>query len=361
MKKIGIITFQESNNFGAMYQAYALQQVLEDLKFDVDIIDYHSKEKEEQYSNCLSKNRTFLQNINVVFSKRIYDKSRVKFQEFRNQYLKLTPEKYDKTNIIKLNDIYDYFICGSDQVWNPDNIYGDRTYFLDFVEDNKKKISYAPSIGLNSVGERDHYMLSEGISKFSGLSCRESSGIKIIKELTGRDASLTLDPTLLLKRSRWESLVDDNLTQKPYILLYNLDYLPRMVRFAKKVSRATGLQVVNPIRTVRDYKDGFVSPIWGPSEFLNGIYNANYVITNAYHGILMSIIFQKNLIVFGKKEKEKSTENRINDILNIVGLFDRKEPTSLEVLEDKIDYNDVFKKLTPYVDSSIEYLKRNLL
>lgn len=353
---IGIITFQESNNFGAMYQAYGLQKFIQQQGYNAEIIDYHSREKESQYSTRFSKHRSLLQNINIMLSKPLYSISRKKFDAFRGKFLNITPARYTHDNISVTNALYSAFVCGSDQVWNPENIKGDLTYYLNFVDSPIRRISYAPSVGIEKIDEKDISDFVTGIIGFPHISAREQSAVELIYKMTGKEAVLTADPTLLLDDQQWTSMLTGSVSKKPYILLYNLDYTPRMVSFAKKASRTTGLPVLLPVRTVRDFKDGFKPRIWGPEEFLNAVYGAEYVITNAYHGLLMSVIFEKEVIVFDKKKMKNGTGGRLNDFLSIAGMTDRKGDEDIEILNRSVDYDSVKHHLLPYRERSRRYL-----
>ena len=359
-KKVGIITFQESNNFGAMYQAYGLQTAIEELGYTPEIIDYHCIAKEAQYSNRFSKDRTILQNINVMLSFGIYKQSRIKFDLFREKYLLLSECKYDKRQLNGLNSCYDAFVCGSDQIWNPDSVKDDGTFFLDFVSNVDKKIPYAPSIGITVISEEYRDLWIKYFNNFVTLSVREQSGATVIEQMTGRKAQVVLDPTLLISKKKWESILEPRVYEKPYILLYNLDYTPAMVDFAKRASKETGLPVLLPVRTIRDYKDGFKCYVWSPQEFLSAIYGAEYVITNTYHGMIMSVIFHKKLIMFDKKCSKNATGKRMDDFLNMVNLSHRKSDGSLKILSEDIDYDKVDLRLEEEKKRSLTYLKESI-
>lgn len=356
MKKIAIITFQESNNFGAMLQAYGLKTAVEKNGCYAEIVNYHCRAKEDQYSTKPSKNRSFLVNMNILLSRNIYSKSSEMFDAFRRNYLGLSSHIVQFDELQALNGQYDAFICGSDQVWNPKSIKGDTTYFLSFVEDKRKRISYAPSVGLTSIPSEYRNMFAEGVKQISCLSVREATAAKIIKELVGLDAKVVVDPTLLIEQKQWEKIAGERVFKDDYILLYNLDYTPDVIRFAKQLSKRVGLPVLMPVRTVRDYKDGFKGCIWGPEEFLAAVRDAKYVITTSFHGMMMSVIFEKDFFVMDKKSGKNQLSSRIDDFLELAGLQNRKFKGDFSAITEKVDYSNVKKKLEPLIKESQCYL-----
>jgi hypothetical protein len=175
MKKVGILTFQNANNYGAVYQAYGLQKTIEKLNCQVEVINYDS------------------QNMGL---KSIQTKN---FNDFIHRYLNLTNEYVDKQQIPKT--YYDCIVSGSDQVWNPLLTFNDTTYFLDFVDKGVKKLSYAASIGLNdSLFKDNKEVFDKYIPSFDAVSLRENTHVSYIKTIVNENTPVTasIDPSLLL-------------------------------------------------------------------------------------------------------------------------------------------------------------------
>jgi len=351
--KIVILTFQESSNYGALFQAYALQTKIEKLiNSKCEILNYHSTYKATQYSINLKKSLAVF--LNKLFSKFIINKVRKNSSSFKKRYLNIAKKVfYSSEQMKELSGQYDLFFCGSDQVWNAINTGEDSTYFLDFVKDINKKVAYAPSIALPEIPENLIDFYKKNINGFMFLSVREESGAKLIEELTDKKAEVVLDPTLLLNQDEWLSISKPINYKKPYIFVYYISYLPQLINFAKKLSKETGLQVILPLRTVRDYFTGFNCKIISPEHFIDSIANAEYVVTNSFHGIAFSVNFKKEFFSFGK------------DFLKLIKLQDRFIDNNFldnEILQNyiKINYSKVSQILDSEKKKSIEFIKSAL-
>ena len=223
--KIGIMTFHGARNYGAVLQAYALQQFL--LSFDLEcrIIDFVS-EPLKDYTGLYPKRNGWRSVIKNLLMLR-YHSPRVarekNFEEFINGFLLLTDRHYTfEEELYSLNDEIDVYVVGSDQVWNTTKAETGSAYFLEFVNEKKKKIAYAVSLG--NAGRDDLTLYENSIRKFDFISCREQSGAKVLSQLTGGDIRTVLDPTLLVKNEIWEDLTSQlPPLYKDYIFYYSLD------------------------------------------------------------------------------------------------------------------------------------------
>ena len=353
--KTAILTFQESYNNGALLQAYALQTVLTELSNErCDILNYRCPYKQAQYSGRFNKN--LLVYINKTISRRIQNEIKKKADSFRDKYLNITNKIYSSSiEMTELNNRYDKFFCGSDQIWNPFNTGGDETYFLNFVEDSKKIASYAPSIAISNIPPQFNNMFIKNINRFRHLSIREKSGQK-------------LDPTLLLNKEEWNQIKQPINNGKPYIFVYYISYLPQLIKFAKELKRETGLEVVVAVKTVRDYVTcilhGFTARIISPNEFVGGIADANYIVTNSFHGTVFSVNYEKEFFAFGNKKGLAKGNSRIMDFLDLLGLSERfniDTKSIKEFLMKPVEYKEVKKKLSIEKEKSLSYIKSALL
>ena len=359
MKKVGIVTFQESGNYGALLQAYALKTAIGELGYSAEVINYHSKEKEGQYAS-FSLHRSPLVNLNTLLSAGITKKVRGCNDAFRRDMLALKPEQLDREGMKGLNGSYDMFVCGSDQIWNPRSVKHDGTYFLDFVDDPARRVAYAPSVGISALDEKDLPFFRSGVEGIPHLSVREKSGAELIKQLTGKDALVVLDPTLLLRREKWEKLTGENKRKKGYILLFMVGYSPKAVALAKSLAKEKNLDVLTPIKTVRDYKDGFKSFLGGPLDFLNAIRHADYVITTSFHGLMFSTLFQKQFLIVEKSAAKNEGACRIHDFMDMTGLRDRIYADDPARIDDPIDYSAVELAVEGLRERSLQYLASSL-
>lgn len=287
MKRIGIITYNWADNYGAVLQAFALKKTLADLGGESKVINYYPNNKEPFNIRQKAKDILF----------RSWNKAvREMFEVFRKDFLSLSAE-VRRGDLPSLNEGFDSFVAGSDQVWNFEcNGNGwDTSYMLDFVDKAEKKFSYAASFGKETLSEKEKEKAAPLLKDFNGISVREKSALAIIKEITGKDALLHLDPTLLLSKEDWASLAQ-KIPQENYILLYLMNANEKIINYAKSLSRITGLDIVY-ISTHPLTKYGLKPKAPHVREWLSYFLKAKYVVTNSFHGLAFSINFNKNFFV----------------------------------------------------------------
>ena len=217
------------------------------------------------------------------------------FMEFSKTYINETDYIVSKKHIPEnLSDRYDYFITGSDQVWNPDNLHGTSFFFLTFAE-QYKRIAYAPSFGVSEIKPEFIEDYKEWISGMYKLSVREDDGAKIIKKLTGRESPVLVDPTLLLTKEKWLSIAKEasNKPKDKYLLTYFLGGIPTQYKKEiKKTAKENNLEIIN-LGDIKE-KDTYQT---GPSEFIDYINNCSVMFTDSFHGTVFSILFEKPFVV----------------------------------------------------------------
>lgn len=359
--KIGIITFHNSDNYGAVLQTLALQKKLSELNNDVYIINYICKSKINMYKIFrINKNNSIKSNIRAVID--------IPFRVIkRRRICKITKTMYNISNDIfyssseieKADLNYDIYICGSDQVWNYENTKFDKTYFLNFEKKYNKKMSYAASFGINQIDKKYEKEYIELINEIKYLSVREETGKNIIKNLTNRECEVVLDPTLLLNQEKWISYTNTRNRYKNYILLYSLNNKKEIYSIAKKLSNLTGCRILQ-INTggLKDLASTFKNIIPNPLEFVNLINGANYIITDSFHGTAFSVNLNKNFFVYlGKGLKSHS---RIIDLLTKCGLTDRIIIENKELDLSDINYNEANKILESEREKSMNFIINSL-
>lgn len=212
-KQAGILTFSYSSNPGSVLQAYALQQTISEMDaMECSIINYQKTAADKP---IVGRNvfcgpvKTWTPGKIISWVKRliVYPLRMEKYEcFFREYYHNFRELPYSREELQETNRAYDVFVVGSDQVWNLDSISVDETYFLDFVTDAKKKVSYAASFGQKGVPERGAESASQLIKDFSAISVREQQGVQTVRELTGREAEWVLDPSLLRSKQEYASM-----------------------------------------------------------------------------------------------------------------------------------------------------------
>ena len=355
--KISTLTFQESLNYGALLQAHALQRVLAGMGHDAEIINYHSKAKEAFYQGKLDKSKSLANNINKLLSFGLRRRRKRVTDAFRRQQMALTPRVYTtKDELARYAGSRDYVICGSDQVWNVVSTRHDATYFLDFVADSDQKIAYAASFGIAEIpaGEVGYYQ--QHLASFTKLSVREASGITLLKTLVNKEATVVLDPCLLLTAAQWDGIAQPTPVQAPYIFVYYVNYSKKLIDYAKAISAQTGIKAIICARTLRDLKDGFKDVNLGVAQFVDAVKNAAYVITNSFHGTVFSIIYRKQFISFADQRKTHDTTGRVVGLLNELGLQARLFAGDRQAIFAEWDYAQVESILAEKRQASLQFL-----
>lgn len=354
MKNIGILTFHypENKNFGAILQSYAMVMLLKKLNYSVKLIDY--KFKEYSFIDKL-KNRITGSN----------------FFQFKKDFLYCT-EAVPEEKLKELNKNFDAFVVGSDQVWRMKWLQNKvRHYFFDFVEDKKLKISYAASFGVDfwEGNESLTNEVKELMKRFDSISVREESGIKICKEIFNVDGAVNvLDPTLMLNREDYEIIINKtsnlkSITKDKYIASMILDetkYIAEEIKYIGNILNLKVEQIKGKNKNILGKKVVFYNKV---GKWLNYIKNANLIITDSFHCVVFSIIFNKEFIVLANPERGIA---RLENILKKIGLENRlfidiKTLKNSKVLEEKINYSIVENKLKKYREKSLNFLTNALL
>lgn len=363
--KTGILTFHRAYNYGSALQAYALNRVLNDEAGTAETIDFRNVCQDELYTifNHGKSPKDLVRNFLSLIKYRQLKQKKKSFDDFINNEIKLSGlTTYDRRELEELNDQYDYFVCGSDQIWNVFCSDFSEVYLLDFVNDKSKCISYAASIGIGEIPEENKKMFSELLKGYKAISVREKRGAELIKPLVNQNVSVMPDPVVLLGREQWSELAEDAVIKGKYILGYYIGDVPGMRDFAVKLHKKTGCKVVVINKNIRDllyYNKKYYSA--GPKEFISLIKNAEYVCTDSFHAVMFSIIFHKNFWVFIDGKKQNSG-TRIINILEKAGLTDRAVNGSSEnlLIDKEIDYSGIDEIIKDMREQALNYLNQNI-
>lgn len=373
--KIGQITWWR-NNYGSILQALALQRKVEELtEGDCEIICQYGK-KVTSFSNLRDK----LVNIGIWETcKRIFGKytfrgvrKRTKrMEKFVADNIKISKESYNENTIIATNDLYDTFICGSDQIWNPSLSPVNSFYWLDFVKEGKKKISYAPSVGVNKFSEEQKEIIKNNLKCFDGISCRENSGTKAINDALEKEACVTvLDPTLIVEKDLWDSFSNKRLISQKYIFTYMLRGTKQQRKLIKKFAKENNLIIVSipflECDNLNMYDLCFANiKIWDadPADFISLIRHAEYVFTDSFHSMIFSTIYHKNFYTFPKIGKNQ--QNRIlnfqDEIIGSSRMISGVEDLKCEIEKVKpINWKIVDENIKNKRKESLDFLVKSL-
>jgi len=356
--KIGIITFHFPINYGAVLQTYALYKTLTDMGHDVEIIDYQPDYHVKKYAWSWRYCGLHIRNL-------ILPKLHRKFDKFRKTHLKLTPRLYSSLDdLITDSPVADAYICGSDQIWNPDLTSLDPAYFLQFGGENIKRIAYAGSFGKSTLtqGERSKIKLyTEGLDF---ISVREQSGLEIINSICKKGGERVVDPTMLI--NDYGSIAKPASRNKRFVLVVNLQNNPLLRYTSDLISKELGLPLIilnNLSMKLWNQKGKRLYP--SPEEYLSLIQDADYIITNSFHGTIFSLIFKKPFLTTPLNGKDAVKNNRINGLLESCGLSDRfvenfSKTKIIEQMKKRIDWNQTMISIEIQRNKSLFFLQNAL-
>ena len=353
MKKIGIATFCKANNYGAVLQAYGLSQYLQK-ENEVEFLDIKFNPKVENTQKENVKKSGVVQKI-------VGKVKKIKFEQFRKENLKISSEViHGYKDSAELQDKYDYYIVGSDQVWNTDITNKTKAFFLDFVK-NKPKIAYAASYGKDNLNEIEKKWTEECLKDFKAISVREKQSATYLNKKLNINASVVCDPVFLLTKEQWIDKINLKNKNKSYILVYymeNNSTLESIISNIRKIYNCPiiaikgGVQKLNGIKHI----DGL-----GPKDFLKTIYNAELVVTNSFHALAFSIIFNKKVIAFEHSKWNLRIANLLKLTDNNKKIITLKDDVDESLLKEKtINGDKAYSKLLPLIKESKEFLKKSI-
>lgn len=351
MKKVGILTFQYANNYGAVLQAYALRKKINSLEgYEAEIINYVPEEfsyslplnTEESYENMLKK--------------------RTCFERFLNEYCGIKKPMIHKV----CGNEYDYYCVGSDQVWNFQMESVNVNYLFAYLDEIAVKFAYAASIGMNIESARVYKKLfAQYVSKFKGVSLREQEQVSFISEVSGLACRTVADPTLLLKAEEYKGIIAKNsLRDKPFLFFFWLPHdheLMKGVEFVNMLARKYDISIVHSIPGAAPYmfcKDDGCMMYEGVENFLWYIQNAKIVVTNSYHAMLFSMQFQTPFYAFAVH----SMRSRFDMLIEKMGIGSRMVDSYKDATQvsDVMDFSGIQQQIVCEREDSLVFLKKML-
>ncbi|PKV50976.1 polysaccharide pyruvyl transferase [Aquimarina sp. MAR_2010_214] len=364
--KIKTITCHEVYNHGASLQEYALLAFLKSLGHDAQTIHYKPDYLSNHFNLWRISNPRYEKNIilkTVYLIIKLPERLKVlkrkkNFDEFSRRFIESTVKLY-KTNEELKADVpeADAFICGSDQIWNSFFPNGkDPSFYLDFVPNNKLKISYAASFAIDKLKDDIKDFVKEKVSKLDHISTREPSGIDILIDLGIDRATQVLDPVFLLTPVDWEKLSAPK-KEENYIFVYDCDSDSLIQSFATKMKEKYNCKIVTVNSNIK-YADEDYS-LEGPDIFLSLIQHAKFVISNSFHAVAFSIIFEKQFTVFNRFEKINTRMRDVTRLLEIpeVLVLDQEQVQNYDYV---IDYEKMKPKLSSLINHSKSFLQNAL-
>lgn len=367
MPSVGLITFHFAHHYGAQLQAYATMKAVEGLGSGCEIIDYrlpHTTLTNQIYKRGGA--RAALSNVHTALHHSALRRRYERFDAFVEKHMTLSPARYTSlADLTAAPPRYDVYLAGSDQIWNP-YIYKtqqfDEAFLLTFAKEGRK-VAYAPSLGVSSLPDDKAAQLRAYLSGYAALSAREKRGSDLLTQITGREVSVVLDPTLLLTGADWAQLAAPPARQGDYILCYFVSDPAEIAPYAQELSRRTGYPIVQ-LAGARRKIDGAGELVLdaGPEEFLSLFQHAAYVCTNSFHGAVFSLQFSRPFFTaLSPKERSEPTFSRIYSLLSRLGCAGRiiglpeTDPLTLAP-----DYGAIHQRLAAARVDSLAYLRAAL-
>lgn len=358
---IGILTFHCAHNYGAVLQCYALQETLKSMGHDVEVIDYRPHYlidvyKRNVFHRIWSKNPLIL--VKKMFHELLITKERknrsTAFDNFIAEKLCLSEPIQGKD----IPSVYDAYIIGSDQVWNPNITKGfDDIYFghFKFPKGKRKYISYAVSMEVESLKAEYETYIKKQLLNFDAISVREKYLQKLLEPLTHKHIELVIDPTLLISKQAWNKLVTKPFVNGKYVLVYFTRIDNSAVTLAKCIADKIGAKVIKISATLHYKLNKYEGS--SPEMFVSLIKYAECVVTTSFHGTAFSLIFNKPFYYI-KLHDNKNT--RVLSLLSLLNLQDRAIIPNVGVEFKEINYGEANTILSEMRQKSIKYITNAL-
>ncbi len=365
MKKVGIVSYNihcNFTNYGSALQSWALSETIKKYGVIPVLIDYcpdvlKDKDALNPFRNMWDKDEESRRmcELSMPAIKTNY----YKFDDFYTNRFNRTKKTYysNSFNEVVNDEELSGFVCGADTIFCVDEFGIDDGYYANYsCMKNGCSVSYAASFGDSHFNEETYKLLDNRLQNFKAIGIRENGMVPYIKERVNVPVSKVIDPTLLLEKEEYEKIITNNNIEDKYLLLYSRRYNKKMFDYAEKVAKEKNLKIVD-ISLRADMKDKHImSYDSGVEEFLGLIKNAEFVVTNSYHGMIFAIQFEKEFVIFSREQ----CDTKIIEVLDMVNLKDRMMITGLENINNLIDYDSVKKTIAIEREKSLNFLKMEL-
>lgn len=361
--KIGTISYNvycNFTNYGSALQTWALHQAIKKLGYTPVLVDYcpdilTDKDPLNPFGNMWDKDEESRRMVELTMP--AIRTNYAKFDCFYHDNFFRTSQKYTSQNFSEIEqEGLDGFVCGSDTIFCPDEFGFDDGYYANYDVMKKHSVSYAASFGDPHFSEETYNVLNKRIQNFKALGIRENQMISYLKEHASCPVQRVIDPTLLIEADDYEDIIGESQERDKYLLLYSRRYSPCTEAYAERLAAENGWKIVEiSLRAVNAEKGHKMAYEAGVEEFLALVRNAEYVVTNSFHGMIFSVQFRRPFVIFSREQ----CDNKIEELLQLFGLPDRMVITGEEQFVE-IDYDAVHRKIEAARDKSYEFLKMEL-
>ena len=346
-------------NYGSALQTWALHQAMKKLGTFPMLVDYcpnilKDKDPLNPYKNMWDKDEESRRMVELTLPA-----IRVNFEKFDRFYRERfdrTKETYTATNFCNVMAEVDSFVCGSDTIFCPDEFGFDDGYYANYQCMRGNSVAYAPSFGDPHFKDEDYPRLNKLLQNFKALGLREQMMVPYVKKHVSVPVQKVIDPTLLLKQEDYDCIATEELVKEPYLLLYARRYNPRMETYAEKMASAKGWKIVDiSLRATNAEKGHLMFYEAGVEEFLSLVKHAEYIVTNSFHGMIMSVQYRRPFVIFSREQ----CDTKITELLDLFGLSDRMHINGNEQFES-IDYDTVHNRIEEARAKAQDFLKMEL-
>ena len=344
MKSVKIVTYCTCSSIGSILQSFALKTALLSKGYDSQIF---LERKKQRKFNILNPKQLCRDIFKVLLRKKI-GLANQKRMDFISEYIDtIYYDDYQNLIDIASKDKTECYLAGSDQIWHPDRC--NPAFFLDFAK-NKKCISYAASMGSTIVPSLKRETFVQLLENFEAISVRESECKEVIKLLTGKTSDVHIDPTFLIEADEWRTYEEQYNVKEPYILLYMIYWDESLKEKVKNLKKRTGMKVYTIKNGLsRAYGDKILYDV-GIKDFLWLVDHAEYIVTSSFHGVAMSVIFNKKFSPVVNPDSPSRIENLLRTLS--IPCFDIDQLDSAD-----IDYQGINQRILEERTRSLSYLQ----
>ena len=362
MNRIGTISYNiycNFTNYGSALQTWALHQAIKKLDAHPVLVDYcpdilADKDPLNPFKNMWDKDEESKRMVEMTLP--AIRKNYEKFDRFYHERFDRTKKGYTSANFESVMDEVDCFVCGSDTIFCPDEFGFDDGYYANYPCMRGNSVAYAPSFGDPHFSDEDYVKLNERLQNFKAIGLREQMMVPYVRDHVKVPVEKVIDPTLLLTENDYDNIATKRLVDAPYLLLYSRRYNPRMEAYAEKMASENGLKIVDiSLRATNAEKGHLMFYEAGVEEFLSLVKHAEYIITNSFHGMIMSVQYRRPFVIFSREQ----CDTKITEFLELFGLSDRMLINGEEQFEP-IDYVFVHKRIAEARVKAQDFLRMEL-
>lgn len=364
-KRVGIVSYNINCNFtnyGSALQSWALSESIRKIGHTPVLIDYcpdilRDKNPLDPMRNMWDTDAEARRQCELSLP--AIRVNYVKFENFYTEKFNRTAKKYysETFNEVCTDEQLDAFVCGSDTIFCVDEFGIDDGYYANYpCMKNGHTISYAASFGDSHFTEETYALLNDRLQNFKAIGIRESGMLPYVREHTKVRCEKVLDPTLLLELEDFQRIEAPRQEEDRYILLYARRYNPQMFEYAEQVAQKLGCKIIDISLRATNANRHRMFYEAGVEEFLSLVHHAEYVITNSFHGMIVAVHYRRPFVIFSREQ----CDTKIDEVLELFGLSDRKFVSCRDILPELPDYEQVHTRIRQARTASLEFLQQSL-